>query len=72
MSRTLACKMLRKRCFLFVCFFWGGGGCITLACLCFGTFYSVYHNKDLEPEKLLNMNIVGNAIKCYEGLPSDK
>ena len=34
--------------------------------------HSVYHYEDLEPEKLLNLNIVGNAIKCYEGQPSDK
>ena len=33
---------------------------------------SVYHYEDLEPEKLLNLNIVGNAIKCYEGQPTDK
>ena len=26
--------------------------------------HSVYHYEDLEPEKLLNLNIVGNAIKC--------
>ena len=29
--------------------------------------HSVYHYVDLEPEKLLNLNIVGNAIKRYEG-----
>ena len=34
--------------------------------------HSVYHYEDLEPEKLLNLNIVGNAIKCYEGQPTDK
>ena len=33
--------------------------------------HSVYHCEDLEPEKLLNLNIVGNAIKCYEGRPTD-
>ena len=33
--------------------------------------HSVYHYEDLEPEKL-NLNIVGNAIKCYEAQPTDK
>ena len=32
----------------------------------------VYHYEDLEPEKLLNLNIVGNAIKCYEAQATDK
>ena len=34
--------------------------------------HSVHHYVDLEPEKLLNLNIVGNAIKRYEGQPTDK
>ena len=34
--------------------------CITLACSCFETFYSVYHNKDLESEK--------HRWKCYQML----
>ena len=37
--------------------------------------HSVHHYVcyvDLEPEKLLNLNMVGNAIKRYEGQPTDK
>ena len=43
--------------------------CITLACLCLERCHSVYHYEDLQPEKLLNLNIVGNAI---EAQPTDK
>ena len=53
-----------------------------LACVCvcmldlpvcvFERCHIVYYYEDLEPEKRLNLNIVGNAIKCYEAQLTDK
>ena len=59
--------------FFFFFFFFFGCVCVLHLPVCvLERCHSVYHYEDLEPEKLLNLNIVGNAIKCYEGQPTDK
>ena len=54
---TIPIKSDLPTCFFFLCV------CVLHLPVCvLERCHSVYHYEDLEPEKLLNLNIVGNAI----------